>query len=637
MASFKLSLRNWGQHVQIDLDLRCPVTIVTGQNACGKTAIVDAIEFVYLGTGRIRGITTQRDLGAFSISYGAVETAVTLETDALTICRSMRRDGSQEITVNGHTLKRQAAQAKIEEALGMDSAQVRAALNAEDLLKADEKVRRSVLLGSIGAKATEVELLEAFGRKAIAVDHADGALVVTMIGDHGFDAAEAYAGVQRAAKTRELQAAPEKEPQAIFSPSWAERTWNLAETKLATIRAREAELQTMLNDAHQTAGELRGEIQARLKALEREHDERVADRERLEAAQGNREALASEIDGCSDELENLEAVHETLDAAAKRHRDLMLAVDTGCEKPDICPVIPGGFACPAPRTKLDVHAKEVAKKFQEGEKALPDRLVAYQENRDSIAATTRQRDEARLELEKVDSRHAQLDYIQARLDTLETEITGQKTALDGVPRGATEDDSRAFVQGRLEKCQKLRAAKEAFDRDLESYRRYATTRGELEVSRLWWDSIAQACKATGIPAELLAKRIGPVAGYAEELGKVFGSVRVAEDGAVELQEGDQWLSFVQLSESYRQRMAMVASHVLGRLTGFPLLIVDRFDHLDGRGRVAAINGLVGVSRFYSGGVLVLATLSPGRPKPTAAEDDRIETVWLHDGVAQVIS
>ena len=62
-----IRMRNWycwGDH---ELTLGAPVSFVVGLNGAGKTALRDAAEFAYLGTGHLRGAKTKKELASVAI------------------------------------------------------------------------------------------------------------------------------------------------------------------------------------------------------------------------------------------------------------------------------------------------------------------------------------------------------------------------------------------------------------------------------------------------------------------------------------------------------------------------------------------------------------------------------------------
>ncbi len=92
----KLRMRNWLCYEDTTYDLR-DRTFIVGCNAIGKTAIRDAVEFVCVGTGHLRGYRTKIDLAEFSIRKGFESCEVTLECRGVRIRRTMDSEGAQEV------------------------------------------------------------------------------------------------------------------------------------------------------------------------------------------------------------------------------------------------------------------------------------------------------------------------------------------------------------------------------------------------------------------------------------------------------------------------------------------------------------------------------------------------------------
>lgn len=92
-----IRMRNWycwGDHT---LQLAAPVSFVVGLNGAGKTALRDALEFAFLGTGHLRGAKTKKELASVAIRDDFEDCEVTVEAAGIRIRRTMDREGSQEV------------------------------------------------------------------------------------------------------------------------------------------------------------------------------------------------------------------------------------------------------------------------------------------------------------------------------------------------------------------------------------------------------------------------------------------------------------------------------------------------------------------------------------------------------------
>jgi energy-coupling factor transporter ATP-binding protein EcfA2 len=91
-----LYVRNWccWAHQAFELG---PCSFVVGRNGSGKTSLRDALEFVLIGTGQLRGYRTKQELAAWAIRDDLSNCEVIFQTDVLRLRRTMDRDGTQEL------------------------------------------------------------------------------------------------------------------------------------------------------------------------------------------------------------------------------------------------------------------------------------------------------------------------------------------------------------------------------------------------------------------------------------------------------------------------------------------------------------------------------------------------------------
>ena len=96
-----LTVRNWccWDHQAFELG---PCSFVVGRNGSGKTSLRDALEFVLIGTGQLRGYGTKQELADFAIRDDLEDCEVIFQTDALRLRRTMDRHGQQELFRSVH-------------------------------------------------------------------------------------------------------------------------------------------------------------------------------------------------------------------------------------------------------------------------------------------------------------------------------------------------------------------------------------------------------------------------------------------------------------------------------------------------------------------------------------------------------
>lgn len=144
-----------------------------------------------------------------------------------------------------------------------------------------------------------------------------------------------------------------------------------------------------------------------------------------------------------------------------------------------------------------------------------------------------------------------------------------------------------------------------------------------------WQKIAEALAPDGIPGELLSEALGPInerlAQSAADSG--WKPVRIAEDMAITADGRDYRL----LSESERWRCDAMICEAIAHLSELRIMVLDRFDVLDLRGRSEALGWLdVLADTGEVDSAIVLGTLKalpPSLPETIGAH-------WIAKGVIE---
>jgi len=149
------------------------------------------------------------------------------------------------------------------------------------------------------------------------------------------------------------------------------------------------------------------------------------------------------------------------------------------------------------------------------------------------------------------------------------------------------------------------------------------------VDVMQWDAIGDALAPDGIPGELLAAALEPInarlaqsAADAEWLHISIGADMTIACGA---------RPYAMLSESERWRVDAMIAEAVSHLSGLRLLVLDRFDVLDQRGRGDLLAWLdILASNGEIDSALIFGTLKqlPTQLPPT------VSAVWIEAGVAQ---
>lgn len=633
----ELRLTAWQNHEFVELLTRRPVSIVAGPNASGKTALVDGVEFVFLGTGKLRGIATKTDLAALSIHDDYTSTTVDLRIPEIgfELCRGMEPGGSQDVTVGGIAYKVTKADAKIREKLGIEPERVRAALDADHVLSGDEAKRRWIFFKATGTSATLAELLDPL--KEAGLDHDNARKIADEILADGFPAGLAIAKAKRLTAGQKSQSATATTPEAVFSPSWAPEGEGirLDEIALDELLEREKKLESDVSAADVSAGVDRGRLEAELSSAKGQRSKLFAERERAQNAPESDETADATLAEATLALKTLEIEIGNIRPKLTRMQAEKDAIISGkVEKPERCPAIAGAPECPMSKTKLAAHRKTLDVRVSELSTLIANERTSLKrlEGRRSEAQTAK--DAA---LSDVDDKTARENRLEELIDEIET-AEAKVTAADAKVREAAEPEGDVAalaesIRERLENLRQVLGAKRRYDAAAEAAHAAAGTRRDAETERAVWDRVVKLLAPDGLPSRLFAARAAELQAYIDEIG-LSCPVRLTPSAELEAEIGGRWRKRAQLSESWRIRIAIAASHALARAAGFPILLVDRFDHFDPEGRVNVLEGLRRVAPLYPGGVLVLSTLSRPDPKPTGLSD--VETfIFGDDGLSSI--
>ncbi len=632
----RLTLLNWKIHKDLTIDFDADVDLVLGLNGSGKTALNDAVEFVLLGTGKLAGISRKSELGSLVISDGADSCGVFLRFDEWSVTRSMDRAGKQTIKLqksSGPMIdgKLRDQQQLLDSLLDVEEGQVRAVLDARMLLEGPENDRRAVLFGASGIEATEGDVIAAFAQHGL--DGEDVRVAAQDVRMQGWRTAETLAGERRAALKRELAELTVPEPQHLFRHSALDAEKDSVDLRRCPLTMLDKKRETnaeALADALKSAGMDVGKAAEALRAKRAECERTYGEADILKKqAAADRPVMGLlELTLSTTSSEHKEAVegHDACTAAREKIGDPISL--TKLDKPKICPAIPGDFECPVTPTRLDKHRTKLQGTADDRAAAIEhaDEQVELALARLNPARTARQEAQAALDAEKT-LVHG-LARLNEQCERLDDEVDDLAADHQKAEEAAATGGNPAFHQKRLDATLETIEARHRYDDVVAALERHEATVAGLEEKRGRADMIAQLLKPTGLETMLLAGLVGPLQAKLDEVGQFVGAMRITAELDVELVIGGVWRHFSQLSESQRERVAVAVQHAVASLAGFPLLIVDRIDHLDPMGKSACMKALASVSSQYQA-VLALATLQ-GR-QPTKAKAAGVTTWHLAGG------
>jgi hypothetical protein len=641
-----LRLDGWMCHKGLEIEMTAPVAFVVGANGAGKTAIRDALEFLYLGTGLLRGITTKKDLGALSITEGRDRCCVTLELELVKLSREMKSDGSQKL-YRQQRVNPLSAWSEPEQVAPRRDGKSQIGAIASDLLRVileptaflhlPPERRREMLIGATSTASTEEEILAALQSGLQTETPEDEAALATAAGwaaDQGFRYAEEQAGETRRRAKRELGEIDPTEPEDVQA---------YRDHDLATYEARLEEVRHL----HLRAVEAEATSVAVLEG--RFHEAKAAQMEAEAGTSGRLDgdaapALKVAIGVTEEALVAAEAASADVAAVGSKLGELRsteTAEPGEFQRPGKCPAIDFEMSCPV---KTATFVKHRVGARRDGPVDL-DNQIGEQEQLQKIALQAHQEAVGRLEA----ARSSQTDAAdrahqaqaaetaqataKATLETARTrvqEIEGQLLEAREASQQA-QGESAADLAERVQKGVEMVSSKRTWDALAKVYQEAVADQARLQAQVARWDSIAKALKPDGVEVVLGGGARQRFLEMVAEAAGISGIVNLTPTFDLRIVRGGSVLHPLQLSTSQQLAVGVAIQHAMARLIEFPILICDALDTFDLAQRRAWAAFAQAVSSDYAGGVIGIATLAdPPATTPPAG----FETFWLHDGGAE---
>lgn len=572
-----------------------PVTLFAGKNGAGKSSLQEAVRMAL--TGETVRVGLKKDFGA-------------LVTDG-------QKSGFVEVTTADSTYSVVLPSGKGNHS---DNATLPFVLDAQRFARMDDKERRSFLFGLMGVKMDSAAITQRLLARGC-----DNQKVV-LITPHlraGFDAAQKEAE----AKARDAKASWKtvtggetwgKDKAGKWAPAPLPAAATKAQALYENAREQLAATEKALGEAQQALGA------AQSQATQRK--QQAAQREALVEKAGKIGRIKEKL--AVDEAELAEWTAKVEDARVKA------GVAQANQK------APGEFLLRGLASVTDdflIIANNNPGQFDEG---LINRasahLVEYKKLHGWPHYSKDQPDP---------DAAAKLPEYEKALTLLTSMVTnGKRDLADAEQAAATlaqiEQDSGAQVdvEGAQANVAELSSRAAGWRTDAEGYRALmdkaaqqkvvADKAADLHVDVLEWTEISDALAPDGIPGELLTEALGPInerlhvsAGFAE-----WERVTIHPDMRITYGLRDYAL----ISESETWRADAMIAEAVSFLAGVKLLVLDRFDVLDLKGREDLLFWLDGMAEDGEiDTALVFGTLK----SLPASLPERIGAVWIEGGVA----
>lgn len=582
----------------VDVKLVKPVALFAGKNGAGKSSVQEAIRMAM--TGESVRVGLKKDYGAL-VTEGQESGFVEVET----------ADASYSVVLPSG------------KGLHSENPMLPFVLDAQRFARMDDKERRTFLFGLMGVKLDGASVTKRMLDKGL-----DGKNVeqIAPFLRAGFDAAQKEA----AAKARDAKAswktatggetwgkdkAPKWQPAPL--PADAEKAGIRHENAVAKMKDVEQEL----GAAQQAMGAAKAKAQARQQMAAQRDDlaEKAGRIDRIKAKLQRDEAEVAEWQAKVDETRAKAGVAPVNPKAPGEFLLRGLAsvtaefVELTCNHPEVewdSSLLNRAAAHLAEYRKLhgepvvgDAPAQpdaEAVAKLPEYEKALSLMQSAVANDKRDLAAA----EQAAAKLKELDEEAAEsidLEPLQAKVAELTEKRDGWRADAD-----------------------KYRAVAE------QAARRQAVIdqAAALHADVLAWTDIADALAPDGIPGEILAEALGPIndrlhvsAGFAE-----WEQVVIHSDMRITYGLRDYAL----ISESEKWRTDAMIAEAVSFLAGVKLLVLDRFDVLDLKGREDLLYWLDGMAED---GDIETALLFGTLKALPAQLPERIGAHWIDNGAA----
>jgi len=562
----------------VDLTLRHRVTLIAGANGAGKSSLAEALRLALCAESVRVGL--KKEYPAL-VHKGAKSASVTVE-----------RDGCEPVVVSITA----AGTVKHDDKVWQDGDPAMPfVLDAGRFARCDRDARSNLLFDVMDV-ATDAKAIE---RRLLARDCAP--VLVTQFAPilrAGFEHAHKEA-TKRVSEARGAWKAVTGETYGeVKAKTWKADPGDWSAEEAAQLQALDATIERLRAD--------HAEAQRRLGAAQSD-DRRASEyRKKLAALRTHAAEFAA----------HQAAVHRAEEQLTKVRASLASAREAAGMAP---PAKPKTCACPACGVEL----------VQQADGSLVEYAAPAPVPHDPEALATIPRlqaemsDAARMLAQHVERRNA-AERAAQDVRAMEDNIPAEPAQHPDIVAASVASIERD-LDTKVELQRKLRAAYERFDaadRKTKDARRH-----HADVCA--WGKIAEALAQDGIPGELLAEALGPInerlAQSAADAG--WKPVRIGEDMAITADGREYRL----LSESERWRADAMICEAIAHLSELRIMVLDRFDVLDLRGRSEALGWLdVLADTGEIDSAIVLGTLKalpPSLPETIGAH-------WIEKGVIE---
>lgn len=623
----KITMRNWMSHRHTEIDASDGVVMVVGPNAIGKTAIRDALEFAYLGTGKLRGIETKKDLATYSIQEGERECWVQVEIPGLAIRRTMNSAGTQKLkrtTDAGDETIALSDQATLLDGIAEDV--LRIILEPTEWLSVPAARRAELLILATSTKVDDPAVIAKAMTDVLQpespAETAAIARIAKIAAKDGMRAGEEAAVAARVEAKRKRDDLPTAEPSSDFEGIDLEgHTLDQHTQQLGKLRQQReqalVDYAARVGDAKARADEAYKALQ-KLLAWEPEPFDGKAEIDAQTARNGVQTARAR-VDELTQEWQ---AAVAHLRAETARAEGAPAKIEHPGQCPHLsvmkCPVKLEKFVdaqakgAPDLPTAGELHEMEVAAEGLKTDIDVHSRSIeTWQADLDAAQARVARNAAIKIEIQ---NHAAAVEAAETRVSELDAAAKALQAEADLAPAAGVD---LAAIEARIAKGERIIVAKRTYDEAKAAHAANRARSESLQREIDCWDLIAKAMKP-GAPVELAlaGDAEAPFSTALQGFAAMSGEIAIQSDMTILV--GPERRHPSQLSTSQRLALGIAIQHGFARLVGFPILICDAIDLFDGGRRATWAKCAAQQIDHYAGGILGLGTILSGRPKPPPA-------------------
>jgi tetratricopeptide (TPR) repeat protein len=570
----------------VDVKLAKPIALFAGRNGAGKSSLQEAVRMAL--TGESVRVGLKKDYGA-------------LVTEG-------QGSGFAEVEVDGMRLAEYGVILPSGKGNHDESEALPYVLDGQRFARLDPNERRAFLFGLMGLKTDGKAVKERLTATAApegakwtprGCDPAKVEAIAPFL-RAGFDAAQKEAqGRARECKASWKTITGGEAYGSVKAVSWQAAKPEVKADELAQARADLAAVENEIETETKRLGELQGRA--------RQVAEQQTKLNGLRQQAGMYARYADKLERDEAGLKELEAKVEATRAKAGMKPEQNTA-------PHPCPHCGGMLLIHD--GQLEAWEEETLPRYDaEAASALPEYERALKLMQSAVSNSKRDLEAA--------------DTAARTLKALEDEAGEPDDGADHI--GALEQRIAAIKHHRGNQQAAIRLIEEAERRAAEADEKTARA-SALHLDVQAWEAIADALAPSGIPGEMLAEALEPINERLAMSSNTSEWLRINIGRDMDIfsaEEGAQPRAYVLLSESEKWRADAMIAEAIAHLSGVRLLVLDRFDVLDLKGREDLLYWLDELAA--TGAIdtaLIFGTLK-GLP---AQLPETVEAFWVESGV-----